>query len=146
MFILLSIFSKLDIKDDLIDMFEQSQKAITAERLLELKKQHKTDAAYKKAVNKELNEALEKRGIRIVANLVVKVMSTIGNVKNEINTLLAQLCEVDVKEIKALKIAEYTQLVVAFFKKPELRDFLESIMSLLQSDDPEVTNETGSTS
>lgn len=145
LFILLSILSKLDIKDDLITMFEGATHSLTVERIEELKKKHKNEEELKKAFQAELEKAIENRGMRIVANLIVKVMASIGTAKEEINTLLAQLCDVSVKEIKALKLAEYTQLVVAFFKKPELKDFLESIKPLLQSESQEATSETANT-
>ena len=145
LFILLSILSKLDVKEDLVLLFEGSTEKLTIERIEELKKKHKNHDALKQAIKADLEKLINKRGMRIVADLVVKVMASIGTAKEEINTLLAQLCGVSGKEIKALNIAEYTQLVVAFFKKPELRDFLESIKPLLQSDAPEVTSETAST-
>jgi len=146
LFILLSIFSKLDIKEDIVVLFESSSETLTVERIEELKKKHKNHEALKQALKEDLEKLINARGMRIIANLIVKVMASIGTAKEEINTLLSQLCGVSVKEIKALKIAEYTELVVAFFKKPELRDFLESIKPLLQSGDPEVTSETASTS
>lgn len=146
LFILLSILSKLDIKEDLVLLFEGSTETLTIERIEELKKKHKNHDALKQAIKADLEKLINKRGMRIVADLIVKVMASIGTAKEEINTLLSQLCGVSIKEIKALNIAEYTQLVVAFFKKPELRDFLEYIKPLLQSGDPEVTSETASTS
>lgn len=146
LFILLSIFSKLDIKEDIVVLFESSSETLTVERIEELKKKYKNHDELKQAIKEDLEKLINARGMRIIANLIVKVMASIGTAKEEINTLLSQLCGVSVKEIKALKIAEYTELVVAFFKKPELRDFLESIKPLLQSGDPEVTSETVSTS
>ena len=146
LFILLSIMSKLDIKDDLIDMFEQSQTPLDLQRIAAIKKQHPKEDEYKKALAKEIEAVVTKQGIRIVANLIVKIMASAGAAKDEINTLLAQTCDVSIKEIKALKMVEYTQLLTAFFKKPELRDFLESIKPLLQSEKVAATSETESTS
>lgn len=146
LFILLSILSKLNVKDDIIAMFEQTQKPLTLERMAELKEQYPDDEEYKKALTKEIDEAIQKRGIRVVADLVVKVMASVGHVKEDIHSLLAQLCGVSLKEIKELGLLDYTQIVMAFFKKPELRDFLKLLKPLLLSENQTETSETASTS
>lgn len=108
LFTLLSIVGKLDIKDDFVKIFEKNSEAST---------NSETDA--------------EKRGMEAAANLLQTVLKNIGTVKDDINTLLADLCGVNTKEIKELGLKDYTTLLINFFKKPELKDFFTSIASLL---------------
>ena len=108
LFVLLSIVGKLDIKDDFVKIFEKNSEAST---------------------NSETNA--EKRGMEAAANLLQTVLKNIGSVKNDINALLADLCGVNVNEIKKLGLKDYTALLINFFKKPELKDFFTSIASLL---------------
>lgn len=108
LFVLLSIVGKLDIKDDFVKIFEKNSEAST---------------------NSETNA--EKRGMEAAANLLQTIFKNMGAVKDDINVLLADLCGVNVNEIKKLGLKEYTSLLLNFFKKPELKDFFTSIASLL---------------
>lgn len=108
LFALLSIVGKLDVKDDFVKIFETNNEASS---------------------NKEKDA--EKRGMVAAANLLQTILKNISAVKGDINTLLADLCDVNIKEIQALGLKEYTTLLIDFFKKPELKDFFTSIASLL---------------
>ncbi|MGO3650959.1 hypothetical protein [Vagococcus sp.] len=126
-FSLLSIVGKLDIKDEFVKMFESSvEDAIKAVP---------TDKKKKEPTRKEREEAelqAQKRGMNAVALILQKVSLNINLVKSDINELLAELTGKKVSEIKELGLKEYTSLLVAFFKKPELADFFSSIASLLK--------------
>lgn len=126
-FSLLSIVGKLDIKDEFVKMFESSvEDAIKAVP---------TDKKKKEPTRKEREEAelqAQKRGMNAVALILQKVLLNINLVKSDINELLAELTGKKVSEIKELGLKEYTSLLVAFFKKPELADFFSSIASLLK--------------
>jgi len=69
--------------------------------------------------------------MEVMANLLQKVLMNLGTVKKDINSLLADLTGQTVKDIQNLGLKEYTALVIAFFKKPELADFFSSIASLM---------------
>ncbi|RHH70098.1 MULTISPECIES: hypothetical protein [Vagococcus] len=126
-FSLLSIVGKLDIKDEFVKMFESSvEDAI---------KSVPTDKKKKEPTRKEREEAelkAQKRGMNAVALILQKVLLNINLVKSDINELLAELTGKKVSEIKEIGLKEYTSLLVAFFKKPELADFFSSIASLLK--------------
>ena len=126
LFTLLSIVGKLDIKDEFMKMFEDNSNAGKVEPM---DKQKKEPTKAEKA--KQEAEA-EKRGMEVMANLLQKVLMNLGTVKKDINSLLADLTGQTVKDIQNLGLKEYTALVIAFFKKPELADFFSSIASLLQ--------------
>ena len=126
LFTLLSIVGKLDIKDEFIKMFENNS---NADKVVPMDRQKKEPTKAEKA--KQEAEA-EKRGMEVMANLLQKVLVNIGTIKKDINSLLADLTGQTVKDIQNLGLKEYTALVIAFFKKPELADFFSSIASLLQ--------------
>ncbi len=126
LFTLLSIVGKLDIKDEFMKMFEDNSNAGKVEPM---DKQKKEPTKAEKA--KQEAEA-EKRGMEVMANLLQKVLMNLSTVKKDINSLLADLTGQTVKDIQNLGLKEYTALVIAFFKKPELADFFSSIASLLQ--------------
>ena len=73
----------------------------------------------------------EKRGMEAMAGMLQKVLLNIKNIKGDINNLLSEMTGEDLQTIKDLNLKDYTGLVIAFFKKPELADFFSSIASLL---------------
>lgn len=126
LFTLLSIVGKMDIKDEFVKMFEdntQSNKVVPMD--------HKKKEPTKAELAKQEAEA-EKRGMQAMAGMLQKVLLNAGSLKGDINVLLADLTGEPKKEIEALSLKEYTGLIIAFFKKPELADFFSSIASLLQ--------------
>lgn len=124
LFVLLSIIGKLDIKEDFVKIFEQN--IDDGMKPQDHKKKEPTKAELLKREKEE-----QKRGMEAMASLLQTVMLNISKVRDDINSLLADLCGVTVKEIKDLNFKEYTALIIAFFKKEELKDFFSSIASLL---------------
>lgn len=125
LFTLLSIVGKMDIKDEFIKMFEdntQSDKVVPMD--------HKQKEPTKAELAKQEAEA-EKRGMQAMAGMLQKVLLNAGTLKGDINSLLADLTGKPKKTIESLGLKEYTALIIAFFKKPELADFFSSIASLM---------------
>lgn len=116
-FPILGIVGNLGIKDDFVEIFkgEAGQP-----------QDHKKKGEAAKETREEM---IERRGIEIVANLIQKVLTNIESVGEDINRLLASLTETSVEEIEELDLAEYGELVVSFFKKPELQDFFKQLAS-----------------
>jgi hypothetical protein len=116
LFPMLAIVGKLNIKDDLVKIFERNiaeSSEMDVDKLIEA-------------------EALaQKRGMEAMASLLQTLIMNLGVVKKDINKFLASLCEVPVKDIEALGLIEYTGLIKDFFKKKELADFFSSIASLM---------------
>lgn len=133
LFTLFSIVGKLDIKDEFIKVFEQNVDASSKVVPMDHKSKEPTkaeQAKIDKAAAKAEKEA-EKRGMEMMAGMLQKVMVNLKVVKMEVNDLLAELTNEDVQAIQSLGLKDYTQLLVGFFKKPELSDFFSSIASLL---------------
>ena len=127
MFSMLSIIGKLDIKDDLVELFEKQQEK-DGKMLGHLSKKPT------KAEKEKQERMLEKRGMQMIAGLIQTILANINKAKLDINTFLADLTNTSIQEIQELNFVDYTQLLVKFFKKPELKDFLTSISSILSSD------------
>ena len=126
MFSMLSIIGKLDIKDDLVELFEKQQDK--DRQLLDHLSKKPT-----KAEKEKQEKMLEKRGMQMIAGLIQTILANINKAKLDINTFLADLTNTSIQEIQELNFVDYTQLLMKFFKKPELKDFLTSISSILGS-------------
>ena len=126
LFTLLSIVGKMDIKDEFMLLFKQNSEASTVEPADHKKKQPtKADLAKREA-------DAEKRGMEAMAGMLQKVLLNAGKLKNDINTLLSDMTGEPLNTIQNLSLKDYTALILAFFRKPELSDFFSSIASLLQ--------------
>lgn len=140
LFSLLAIIGKLDIKDEFISMFEANVESETKAKLVLLDHQDKKlskkdqEAAEKaQEANQIKAEAVDqKRGAVAMATILQKALLNIKAIKTDLNSLLADLTSKTVKDIEELSLKEYTALVIAFFRKPELADFFSSIASLLK--------------
>ena len=71
--------------------------------------------------------------MQMIAGLIQTILANINKAKSDINIFLADLTNTSIQEIQELNFVDYTQLLVKFFKKPELKDFLTSISSILSS-------------
>ena len=115
-FTVLSILGKLELKDELVKVFNEFS-----------------------GEDKKLTEAqIQKRGMNVMASLLQQVLRNIMVVKEDINSLLSDLTGKDIEEIKNLGAAEYTKLVIQLFKNPEIKEVFTSAASLM-------TDETAST-
>ncbi|KEH84989.1 hypothetical protein Z965_11190, partial [Clostridium novyi A str. BKT29909] len=68
-------------------------------------------------------------GIEVMLDVADTVMCNLDNAQSDINKLLANLCDVKVKEIEQLDFMEYNTLIMDFFKKEELKVFFKLIFS-----------------
>lgn len=105
LFKMMPIIGGLNIKDDIVNMFQGNM----------------TDGT----------EDEQTAGLKIMATILQTIMTNIGDVKHELNSLLGDLTGKTEKEVEDLDFATYTNLIVDFFKKPELGDFFKSIASFM---------------
>lgn len=116
-FTVLSILGKLELKDELVKVFGEFSG---------------------KEDKKMTDEEVQTRGMNIMAALLQQVLRNILVVKDDINSLLSDLTEKPIEDIKNLGAGEYTKLVIALFKNPEIKEVFTSAASLM-------TDETAST-
>jgi hypothetical protein len=114
LFPLLNIMAKIGIKDLIQGIFKQ--RAEYAKKAKEGKAE--TDNAM--------------IGTEIMAQITELVFLNIGRAQSEINTLLANLCNVTKKDIEKLSMSEYMGLVMDFLSQEEFRASLNVIMSSLK--------------
>ncbi len=124
-FAMISILGKLDIEDEIVKLYENPPKMVRIGGESEKNKEER---------QKAYEESLKKRGIQIIASITKMVMQNIDKAKDEINSFLAELTSKTVKDIENLNIAEYSGLLVGFFRKKELKDSMKAIISVLSSE------------
>ena len=136
LFTLLSIVGKMDIKDEFMTLFQNNVESGSVANVVPLdhKKKQPTKAELaKQEADKAKQEAeAERRGMEAMAGMLQKVLLNAGKLKNDINTLLSDMTGEPLNTIQNLSLKDYTALILAFFRKPELSDFFSSIASLLQ--------------
>lgn len=126
-FTMLSIIGKLDIKEEVVALIERQY--ATGKNVVSL-----ADHQKKKPTKKEQEEAslsYQKRGMVLATDIGFAILKHVGDAKNEVNKFLADLTGTSQKEIESLNMASYTKLLFDFGKKAELKDFFQSIASLL---------------
>lgn len=80
--------------------------------------------------SKELSEEDTKNiGMEVFADIIDTTMCNLDLAKDDINKLLAGLCDVSISQIENLSMMEYTNLLMDFFAKEELKDFFKCISS-----------------
>ncbi|ABK60841.1 MULTISPECIES: hypothetical protein [Clostridium] len=79
--------------------------------------------------DKKTEEDYKAIGIEVMLDVADTVMCNLDNAQSDINKLLANLCDVKVKEIEQLDFMEYNTLIMDFFKKEELKVFFKLIFS-----------------
>jgi hypothetical protein len=141
LFTLLAIVGKMDIKDEFMTLFQNNVESGSVANVVPLdhKKKQPTKAELaKQEADKAKQEAeAERRGMEAMAGMLQKVLLNAGKLKGDINALLADLTGETLATVQNLSLKDYTGLIIAFFKKPELADFFLSIASFLQ---PENSN------
>lgn len=106
LFPLLNIIAKIGIKDLIKKFFEQRAEASKSE-----------------------DKNLEEIGQQAIAELTEMLLMNVGRAKNEINTLLADLCGVEKSDVEKLPMDEYMGLLISFFTLPEFAASMNAIMS-----------------
>lgn len=126
LFTMIGILGKLDIKEDLVELIERQYGTPTMPDLNDHKAKKLT-----KSEQEEKDKAIEKRGMKVAVDIGFSILRHVGDAKQDINNFLADLTGKTAADIEKLSMFEYTNLLVSFAKKPELKDFFQSISSLL---------------
>ncbi|MGP1361063.1 MAG: hypothetical protein ACTTK5_01310 [Candidatus Fimenecus sp.] len=80
---------------------------------------------------KDNDELVYSVGVSIFADLAGIVIENLGNCKNEIYAILSNASGKSKEEIGTLNLIEFTQMLIAFFKKEEFRDFFKVVSQFL---------------
>ncbi|MGU7966385.1 hypothetical protein ACS6YB_08510 [Streptococcus suis] len=126
-FTMLSIIGKLDIKEEVVSLIERQYG--TGKDVIAL-----ADHKKKKPTKKEqeaTSAEYQKRGMVLVTDIGFAILRHVNDAKADINRFLADLTGTNQKEIESLSMLDYSKLLIDFGKKAELKDFFQSIASLL---------------
>ncbi|MBL6538717.1 hypothetical protein JNG37_08200 [Streptococcus suis] len=126
-FTMLSIIGKLDIKEEVVSLIERQYGA--GKDVIPL-----ADHKKKKPTKKEqevANTEYQKRGMVLVTDIGFAILRHVNDAKADVNKFLADLTGTSQKEIESLSMLDYSKLLIDFGKKAELKDFFQSIASLL---------------
>ena len=126
-FTMLSIIGKLDIKEEVVALIERQYG--TGKDVIAL-----ADNKKKKPTKKEQEAAsaeFQKRGMVLVTDIGFAILRHVNDAKADVNKFLADLTGTSQKEIESLSMLDYSKLLIDFGKKAELKDFFQSIASLL---------------
>lgn len=126
-FTMLSIIGKLDIKEEVVSLIERQYG--TNDNVVKL-----ADHKQKKPTKKEQEAAslaYQKRGMVLVTDIGFAILRHVNDAKADVNKFLADLTGTSQKQIESLSMLDYSKLLVDFGKKAELKDFFQSIASLL---------------
>ncbi|SQG92622.1 hypothetical protein [Streptococcus dysgalactiae] len=126
-FTMIGIIGKLDIKDQVTELVDRQFSESSKSPLLQGFNKKKLTKAEKEAEE----TAIEKRGMKVAVDLGFTLIQHIGDAKADINNFLADLTGSTKKQIESLNMVDYTSLIFQFVKKEELKDFFQSISSLL---------------
>lgn len=135
LFPMIKILSRVKAKDMILNLFKKREES---RKELEKKQKEFLEIANKEAMEKgegesevkTIDEDREKEiGMELFADVIETIMCNLNLAKEDINNLLANLCSVKVEEIQSLDMLQYTNLLMEFLGKEELKDFFNCIFS-----------------
>jgi hypothetical protein len=71
-------------------------------------------------------------GASIFLELATTVICNLPKAENEIFQMLSNTSNLSVKEVRKLGLADFTEMIVDFFKKDEFKDFIKVVSKLFK--------------
>ena len=140
-FPMVNIISKIGI-ENMADCFDAKEMAdimnSVDSTLDEADGKESSDSTLDEADGKEssdntMADVLTKQiGIKVIMKLVGLLLKNFGKIKIELYQFLAGLSGMTEKEIAALPLGTFTQMIVDVFKKEEFSDFFQVVSGLLK--------------
>lgn len=122
-FPMVNIISKIGI-ENMADCFDAKEMADIM---------NSVDSTLDEADGKESSDVLTKQiGIKVIMKLVGLLLKNLGKIKIELYQFLAGLSGMTEKEIAALPLGTFSQMIVDVFKKEEFSDFFQVVSGLLK--------------
>ncbi len=76
-------------------------------------------------------EMSDEAGISLMLELAQLVLDGLDNCEKDIFELLARTSDKTIEEIKNFDVVTFTEMLIDFFKKEELKDFLRAVFTAL---------------
>lgn len=127
-FPMVNIISKIGIENmaDCFDVKEMADIMNSVDSTLD-------EADGKESSDNAMADVLTKQiGIKVIMKLVGLLLKNLGKIKRELYQFLAGLSGMTEKEIAALPLGTFTQMIVDVFKKEEFSDFFQVVSGLLK--------------
>lgn len=127
-FPMVNIISKIGI-DNMADCFDPKEMADMMNSVVSTS----DEAEEKESSNDAMADIVTKQiGIKVIMKLVGLLLKNLGKIKRELYQFLAGLSGMSEKEIAALPLGTFTQMIVDVFKKEEFSDFFQVVSGLLK--------------
>lgn len=124
-FPMVNIISKIGI-DNMVSCFDAKEMADMMNTVRStVDGEETTDDAMADVITKQI-------GIKVIMKLVGLLLKNVGKIKKELYQFLAGLSGMTEKEIAALPMGTFTQMIVDVFKKEEFSDFFQVVSGLLK--------------
>ncbi|MFR4254618.1 MAG: hypothetical protein ACLT2O_04335 [Dorea longicatena] len=136
-FPMVNIISKIGIENmaDCFDAKEMADIMNSVDSTLDEAdgKESSDEADGKESSDNTMADVLTKQiGIKVIMKLVGLLLKNFGKIKRELYQFLAGLSGMTEKEIAALPLGTFTQMIVDVFKKEEFSDFFQVVSGLLK--------------
>ena len=136
-FPMVNIISKIGIENmaDCFDAKEMADIMNSVDSTLDEAdgKESSDEADGKESSDNAMADVLTKQiGIKVIMKLVGLLLKNLGKIKIELYQFLAGLSGMTEKEIAALPLGTFTQMIVDVFKKEEFSDFFQVVSGLLK--------------
>ena len=136
-FPMVNIISKIGIENmaDCFDAKEMADIMNSVDSTLDEAdgKESSDEADGKESSDNAMADVLTKQiGIKVIMKLVGLLLKNLGKIKRELYQFLAGLSGMTEKEIAALPLGTFAQMIVDVFKKEEFSDFFQVVSGLLK--------------
>ena len=136
-FPMVNIISKIGIENmaDCFDAKEMADIMNSVDSTLDEAdgKESSDEADGKESSDNTMADVLTKQiGIKVIMKLVGLLLKNLGKIKIELYQFLAGLSGMTEKEIAALPLGTFSQMIVDVFKKEEFSDFFQVVSGLLK--------------
>lgn len=116
--------------DDMFPMFSVLAKI----GIKEIKQCFQSDAVREAVANRAAGENIDAEtvGVDVAFDVLGVLLQNLPNCKNEIYAFLAQISGMTTKQIAALPMVEFTQMIMDVIQKDEFADFFQAVARLLK--------------
>lgn len=108
-FTILRLLSKLGVKDLVLEIYGDKNVEVST--------------------SDDVKDLVNSRGANLIGVLIEALTEKLPDMQDDLNAFLADLTETDVATIMDLDFEDYMDLILAFFKKEELKSFFQRVSS-----------------
>lgn len=84
------------------------------------------------ATAEDKEERITAIGMAVMFDIVGIVLGNLNKCQNEIYSFLSSITDIPEEELKAMSPGDFAEIVIAFFKKEELKDFMKVVSKFVK--------------